>query len=83
MTFNTLEDFDKPLIFTSHLDTIYNHMTKSMGVSKLSINSVELERISINLRFQQITYLDIINNHPKIGVYRNLLNHFLELQHIK
>jgi hypothetical protein len=42
MTFDTLEDFDKPLIFTSHLDTIYNHMIKSMGVSKLSINSLEL-----------------------------------------
>jgi hypothetical protein len=42
MTFNTLEDFNKPSIFTSHLDTIYNYMTKLMDVSKLSINSVEL-----------------------------------------
>ena len=34
----TIEDFDKPLSFTSCLFTICNHMTKFRGLSKFSIN---------------------------------------------
>jgi hypothetical protein len=30
------KDFDKPLIFTSHIDTVYKHMTKFRGLSKSS-----------------------------------------------
>jgi hypothetical protein len=34
----TVEGFDKPLIFTSHLDPIYKHITKFRGLSESSIN---------------------------------------------
>ena len=30
------KDFDKPLIFISHIDTVYKHMTKFRGLSKSS-----------------------------------------------
>lgn len=34
--YNSLESFDKLLIFTSHLYPIYGHMKKSRGLSKFS-----------------------------------------------
>jgi hypothetical protein len=34
----TIEDLDKPLIFTSYLHAIYKHMTKFRSFSKSSIN---------------------------------------------
>jgi len=34
----TIENFDEPLIFTSHLYAIKMHMTKVRGLSKVSID---------------------------------------------
>jgi hypothetical protein len=41
-----MEDFEKPLIFPSHLYIIYKHMTKFRGLSKASMESGQSNQLS-------------------------------------